>query len=464
MSLSCRVESPRAFLPHSLRAHTHFHRRWAHRRCLEWRPVMSASVATLALSVAAAVAAQSPLTLSDAQRLAVQRSHQLSAQDAAVTAAREMVIAAGQLPDPVATLGVNNLPINGPDQFSLTRDFMTMTSIGVTQEFTRADKRLARAERYEREADEAIAAKAASVAAIERDSALAWLDRYYAEATQLVIDGQRRQAQEEIDAAESAYRVGRGTLADLLAARGALALLQDRASEVAQRLRAAKIALSRWVGDDATLPLGGAPAIDAIRLDAGTLETTLDHHADLAVLARKEDVAAAEVRVAQANKRPDWSVAVMYSQRGAAYSNMVSVNVSVPIQWDQTNRQDRDVATKLARLDQARAERADMLQTHVAEVRTMIEEWKNDRDRRAQYERDVLPLAAERMQAVMGAYRGGRVAITEVLIARRNEIDTRLQALKLDADSARLWAQLNFLVPEGDAEAHAGVAHAKDAP
>ena len=61
-----------------------------------------------------------------------------------------MAVSAGQLPDPIATLGVNNLPVNGPDAWSLTRDFMTMTSVGVMQEFTRADKREARAERFGR--------------------------------------------------------------------------------------------------------------------------------------------------------------------------------------------------------------------------------------------------------------------------------------------------------------------------
>jgi hypothetical protein len=34
-----------------------------------------------------------------------------------------------------------------------------------------------------------------------------------------------------------------------------------------------------------------------------------------------------------------------------------------------------------------------------------------------------------------------------VLQARRGEIDARLQALQLEAETARLWAQLNFLVP-----------------
>ena len=44
---------------------------------------------------------------------------------------------------------------------------------------------------------------------------------------------------------------------------------------------------------------------------------------------RQEAVAQAEADIAQADKKSDVSVELMYSQRGPAYSNMVSVNVSV---------------------------------------------------------------------------------------------------------------------------------------
>jgi outer membrane protein TolC len=409
-----------------------------------------------------AIAAGGPLTLPEAQRLAVARSRQLVAQDSAVTAAREMVVAAGQLPDPVATLAINNLPVNGPDQFSLTRDFMTMSSVGVMQEFTRAEKREARAERFEREAEKSLAEKTLSIAAIQRDTAVAWLDRFYAEAMQAVISEQSRQAQLEVEAAESGYRAGRGNLADILAARNALVLLDDRASEVGRKVSAAKIALARWIGNDAEAALAGKPAIDAIRLDPGILETSLVHHPELAVLAKKEEVAAAEVRVAQTNKKADWSIALMYSQRGPAYSNLISLNVSVPLQWNQKNRQDREVAAKLAMLDQARAEREDMLRAHTAEVRAMIAEWENDRERSARYAREVMPLATERSQATLDAYRGAKASITDVLLARRSEIDVRMQALQLEMDTARLWAQLNFLFPDSDAGTHADATHTKD--
>jgi hypothetical protein len=38
--------------------------------------------------------------------------------------------------------------------------------------------------------------------------------------------------------------------------------------------------------------------------------------------------------------------------------------------------------------------------------------------------------------------------LTELLLARRNEIDVRMKAVTLEADIARLWAQLDFLVPD----------------
>ena len=428
-------------------------------RAVTQRNATLGALAVLLVASLPAFAAGTPLTLAEAQRLAVERSRMLVAQDAAVVAAREMAVAAAQLPDPVATLGINNLPINGSDAWSLTQDFMTMRSVGVMQEFTREDKRTARAERFEREAEKSLVEKAASIAAIQRDTALAWLDRYYMEEMQTVVSEQSRQARAEIDAAESAYRAGRGNLAEVLAARAALVGLDDRASELARRVATAKIALARWIDDSADVPLAGKPPIDAIRLDVRTLEENLAHHPQIAVLAKKEEIAAADVRVAQASKKADWSVALMYSQRGPAYSNLVSVNVSVPLQWDQRNRQDREVASKLALQDQARAEREDMLRAHTAEVRAMIAEWENDRERSARYQREWLPLAAERTQATLGAYRGAKAGITDVLIARRSEIDVRMQALQLDQETARLWAQLNFLFPD---DAHAGTTHRKD--
>src|ERR1700674_3894098 len=64
------------------------------------RCVMLIALAGASLFSAAIPPAEPPLTLADAQHRAVERSRQLAAQDASITASREMAVAAGQFPDP----------------------------------------------------------------------------------------------------------------------------------------------------------------------------------------------------------------------------------------------------------------------------------------------------------------------------------------------------------------------------
>jgi len=415
-------------------------------RCLI-EPATLRRAAMLAVFAAQAALAADALTLADAQREAVARSRLLDAQQSAAAASHELAVAAAQLPDPVATVGLTNVPVSGSDAFSLTRDSMTMRSVGVMQEFTRAEKRRARAERFERDADRQLAERSASVATIERETALAWLDRYYAEAQSAVIAEQARQARTELEAAEAAYRAGRGGLAEILGARSALVSFDDRASELRRRVAAATIALARYAGDVGDRPLAARPDIDTLRFDARTLESDMPHHPQIAALAQREEVAAAEVRVSQANRKADWSVQLMYGLRGPGYPDMVSLGVSVPLQWDRPQRQDRELAAKLAMLDQARAEREDALRAHRAEVQATLVEWNNDRERSVRYAKELVPLAAERTEATLAAYRGAKASLIDLLLARRNEIDVRMQALQLEAETARAWAQLEFLVP-----------------
>lgn len=434
----------------------------AHRqvRNTRLRFFLKTSLAALAGSlilVANVYAAEAPLTLAEAQRRALLRSRQLTAQDFSVAAARDMAVAAGQLPDPVLKVGIDNLPVTGRDRGSLNNDFMTMRRVGLMQELTGSDKRQLRSSRFELEAQKTLAEKSVATAAIERDTALAWLDRYYADAMAAVVAEQGEQAKLEMQSAEGAYRAGRGSQADIFAAQGALAAFDDRTSEIRRRVRNANTMLARWVGNVADLSLAEKPATDTVRLDPATLDSALAHHPQIAVLTRQVELAEAEAKLAKANEKADWTVEVGFQQRSAAYSNMVSVGLSVPLQWGRRNRQDRELSARLALVEQAKAEREDMLRAHVAETRSMMDEWQNDRERHARYESELVPLANQRTLAAITAYRGGKASLADVLAARRNVIDIRIQALQLAAETDRLWAQLNFLFPTGDAMAHAAV-------
>ena len=260
---------------------------------------------------------------------------------------------------------------------------------------------------------------------------------------------QVRAVQLEAMASDATYRGGQGTAADVVGARGMLAQLQDQASEASREVRSAKTALARWVGEAADRPLSGRPAIDdGIPLHHHTLESQLAQHPEMLALQRQAELAQSDVELARANRRPDWTVALMYSQRGIGFSNMVSLEFSVPLQINRADRQDRELAAKLAEASKAKAEREDMLRAHVAEVGAMIDEWENARERRDRYLKEIIPLATDRTTATNAAYRGGKAKLVEVLAARRDEVDVRLSELKIEARAARLWAELRFIAPD----------------
>ena len=406
--------------------------------------------ASFALLMAAALVpthAALALTLDDALRLAQDRSRQLPAQDAAAYASHQLAAAAGRRPDPTLKAGINNLPVDGPDRFSLTRDFMTMRSVGVMQELTRGSKLEARSARFEREAELAEASRQLALANLQRDTAIAWLARHYQERMAEVLASQRDEAKLQIEAADAAYRGGKGSQSDVLAARSAVALTEDRIAQVERQIATAKIQLARWIGTPAGEPLSPLPSLASVNFHPDDLEALVERHPEIAVLRKREEMARADVELARADKKPDVSVELMYSQRGPAYSNMASINFSIPLQWDQKSRQDREVAAKLALLDQRRAEREEAGRMHIAEDLAMWQEWQSNRDRLARYDSSLVPLALERTRASIAAYRGASASLSAVLESRRVEIDTRLERLRLEMDTARLWAQLNYLIP-----------------
>ncbi len=403
----------------------------------------------VALGTQAALA-QSPLSLERAVAAATGRSQLVIAADAQALAARETATAAGQLPDPVLKLGINNLPIDGPDRYSVTRDFMTMRSVGVVQELTRADKRSARVRRAEREVELAQVARQATVADLQRDTALAWLERSYQESMQELFKSQIAQAELQVEAAQTLYRSGKGSQAEVFAARGSAEQLRDGLAQVERRVAVASTQLGRWIGDGARDALALRPTLTLPAWTEGALAEHLAQHPQIAAATQQEAIADSEAAVARAGRSSDWSVELQYSQRGPAYSNMVSINLSVPLQWDQKNRQDRELAARLARVDEARARREELQRAHEAEVRAMLQEWRSHAERLGRYDASLLPLATQRSEAALASYRAGSGPLTAVLDARRGELEVRMERLRIEMDRARIWAQLNYLLPSHD--------------
>jgi outer membrane protein TolC len=367
----------------------------------------------MAALMGAAVAAPASLSLTEAQQLAIERSPQMPAYDAAIAAARDLAVAPAQLPEATHQMGIAPLPVEDADALSFGRDANPVRRIGVARELTSREQREALTERYARDADRAAAQKTATSVDVARDTALAWLDCYYVEQMTRVAGEELKVAQGELEGAESMYWAGRLSQAEFYGARSVLVMLEDKSSGLEHRVRAARIALKRWVGDVGDAPLAAPPNINRIRLRSAALEGDLARHPEVALLERQVDLAASDERLARANRQSE-----------------------------------REIALMLARRAEARAARDEKLRAEVAETRIMIDEWQHARDRRNRYANELVPLARQRTLATLVAYRGGKASLADVLAARRAESEAQMQSVEMEREAARIWARLDFALPE----------------
>lgn len=391
------------------------------------------------------------LSLEGAVRSAVSHTHSLAAADAAEQSARHMAVAAQQRPDPVLRLSLDNVPVNGDDRFNLTRDFMTMRSIAFMQMLPHSEKRRARAQRFEREADVAIQQRVQRQAEIQTEVAQTWFERRAQEQRVTVLLAQIDEAKVQLRSTEAAVRGGRGSLSDVLSERDALAQL-EQALILAQSDRDnVRRTLARWTGAPAEQPLADPPSIAQLRTELQTPSARLGEALpELAVLRAREAVARAEAEVARQEERTDWSTEFMYSQRGPQYDNMVSVAVSFPLQWDRPQRQQRELAARLARAQELEAEREEMTRTWLLQIERWQAQWRAGLNRLALLSGERQAWAEQRKQAALAAYSGGRVGLGEVLMARRQVLQLQLEHIEIERETARLWAQLSYLIPDAD--------------
>jgi outer membrane protein TolC len=395
------------------------------------------------LPITRALAEPSALTLEAAVQQALQRSPGHQAAESATQASRESAMQAGQLPDPMLKLGIDNLPVEGPDRWSLTRDFMTMRRIGIEQQWVSSTKRAARTER----ADQMVAMQEAEAlmhaADIREQTAQAWIQMRHAQRSLAYAMQLAQHTADDLAAVQATQRGGKGSAADVAQAQLALARAQDSVARAKQDLATARIALQRWVQakvdtvDDHLPPL----AVPAPHLESDSLE---QHHPSLIKARRAQSLAEAEVTVAAAERRPDWSFELAFSQRGSPYANMVSFGVSIPLTVSQSQRQDRAMAEKAAQATAAKLQADEARRTLAADLDSLQATMTSLTERAAWLTQHALPAAQQAIDLSLAAYRAGSGSLSSIFTARRTLVEQQLQIAELERDAALAWAQLSF--------------------
>ncbi|MEZ2307231.1 TolC family protein [Paraburkholderia sp. RCC_158] len=401
--------------------------------------------AALILASVAAHAQETPVTLDAALQSATDRSAAMGAAQASVRASSESAVRAGQLPDPMLKAGVDNLPVNGPQRFTIGQDFMTMRRIGIEQEWVSGDKRRLRSALANDVVDRERAGYLAQLANTRQQTATAWLNAVYAKKAVSLQQELVGHMTHELDATRASYRGAKATAADVTQAQAMLAQTQDQLLKARQTFQTALIGLSRWTATPVSDVTGEPPAPQSY-VSSLPPEELRDVQPALIAASRDIAVADADTAVANSDRSPNWTWEVSYQQRGGAYSNMVSVGVSIPLPINRKNRQNRDAAEKAELGTKARLMYEDARRQVEADIRTQAATLASGRDRIDNLRNSLLPAADQRALLATAAYKAGTGSLADTFAARRAQLDAQLQVLDLQRDVSQTWAQLEYQV------------------
>lgn len=383
------------------------------------------------------------LTVAEAEDLALAGEPGQNALLAQAAAMRENAVAAGQLPDPVLRMGLANFPINGG---GFSTEGMTQAQLGIRQSFPRArsrgtDQMEAYADAYGFGAE----ARARDVRAAVRK---AWLDAYYSQQAWELVNESRPFFEDLVTITRSMYSVGRKSQHDVLRAELELSRLDDRLIKTGRARAEAQAALSRWLGEDAYRPIASKlPDWEALPTIAD-LRSHLAAHPSLAAAGAGVRAKDAGVEIAEENKKPGWALDLGYGYRdgflpdGSPRSDFVSLAVTVDLPFFSKNRQDRKLA---AALNERRA--ASLVQDELGmrlkgELDAEYARWTELTRRLALYETRILELTTAQTRSALLAYQSDTGDFADVMRGYIDDLNTRLEHIRLQVDRAQSYATL----------------------
>lgn len=396
--------------------------------------------AGLALAVPTGLHAEA-LTFDAAIERAARQAPSLRGSEAGIAAARSDAIAADRLPDPTLDIGIKDFPVTGPDAGRFNRDDFTMTTIGVSQQFINPAKRRARAARAQAEIGIAEAGYAVEARNVRLETALAWVDLYYAEKrlTQLkLLDESLGDLQSTVTArlASGAARPSQALEPEQLRAQVA-----DRQSELAAEIAKARARLSRYTGD-VSADVSGAPP--AVAVDRATLRANLSTLPQLRALDALTVAADADTRLARAEKQPDWRVTASYGRREPNFGDLVSVGVSIDLPFFAKRRQNPKIAARASEAEQARFGRMAAERDVLVQFDADLADHLMHHQRLENARNTLVPLARKRAELDRDSYGAGTLDLGAALLSTLAFAEAEVDALAREADVARDAIRINY--------------------
>ena len=407
--------------------------------------VLFTFMALLPWSSAATAQQRIPLTLAEAEDIAIAGEPGHQAMLARADAFQEQAVSAGQLPDPVLRVGLENYPTDGG---GFSAEGMTQAKLGIRQAFPRGRVRELGSEQMRAKADAFDNSADARLREVLTSVRNTWLEAYYSQPAWSLVSESRPFFADLVTITRSMYAVGRKSQHDVLRAELELSRLDDRLIEADRARSEAQAELSRWLGKDAHRPIAMKLPDWNVPPQLPTLRDGLAAHPILAAANAGVSAQQAAVDMAEENKKPGWALDLGYGYRegyqpdGQPRSDFVSLAVTVDLPFFGKNRQDRDLAAALSERSAAEYSRTALAAQLQSELDVEHARWLDLTRRLELYESRILEQSKGQAQSALLAYQSDTADFSDVMRGFIDDLNTRLEHIRLKVERAQSYAVL----------------------
>ena len=386
-----------------------------------------------------------PLTMQEAEELALQDEPGQNSYLSRAEGMREEAVAGGQLPDPTMRVGLANFPI---ESGGFSTEGMTQAQLGFRQVFPGGDTRELTTQKFQSLAEEMTHKADGRGRDVLTSVRIAWLEAHYWREAHDVTQDSRSFFDDLVTITRSLYSVGRKNQQDVLRAELELSRLDDRIVVMSEQQSRARAALSQWVGSESDRPVAEdlpewttLPALE-------TLLANLQEHP--ALMAADANVGARLVGVdlAREQYKPDWALDLGYGYREGTLSNgdprsdFVSLSVTFDLPFFRSNRQDRSLRAALSERRAADQSREELKRRLAAQLESEFVRWRDLGRRLSLYERKILSISADNATAALAAYQSDTGDFADVMRGSVDDLNTRLDYIRLEVERAQSFALL----------------------
>jgi len=407
--------------------------------------VLTLLVAGLSITHTAFAQNPRPLTLQEAEDLALYDEPGQNAYLSRAEGLREASVAGGQLPDPTMRIGIANFPI---ESGGFSTEGMTQAQLGVRQVFPAGDTRELTTEKLQSLATEMTHKAGGRGRDVLTSVRVAWLEtHYWREAHEIALDS-RPFFDDLVTITRSLYSVGRKDQQDVLRAELELSRLDDRIIDMSKQHSRARAALSEWIGDESSRPVAeklpewtAAPPLEV-------LTENLQTHPALMAADSGVEARGAGVELAREQYKSDWALDLGYGYRdgslpnGEPRSDFVSLAVTFDLPFFRSKRQDRSLRAALSEKRAAKQSREEILRRLSSQLDAEYVRWKDLGRRLDLYERLILSVSADNAEAALAAYQSEAGDFADVMRGYVDDLNTRLDYVRLQKERAQSFAIL----------------------